>query len=147
MDMPPKVRELLNGTNPAAAKTQLDRLSVEELFAPQPLASRPDALLVKAAIYLKHGFLDECHRIAQKVETSTGSYWHALMHRAEGDFSNAKYWFRRVSQHPVLSELGTGFDPFRYVDACAAGTASAADRDREFTVLCAHTLAAAIGPR
>src|SRR5580765_7484012 len=115
--MNPKIRELL-AADATTVKAALDALTPEQLLAPTKVLSPDDALLVKAALYLKHGFLDASHKISQQIETPNGSYWHAIMHRKEGDFSNSKYWYRRVGEHPVLAALGKDFDPFRFVDQC-----------------------------
>jgi hypothetical protein len=36
---------------------------------------------------------------------STLAYWHAIMHRREGNFSNSKYWYARAAGHPALATL------------------------------------------
>jgi len=36
----------------------------------------------------------------------TGAFWHAIMHRLEGDFSNAKYWYARCATHRAMRLLG-----------------------------------------
>lgn len=61
--------------------------------------------ILRAGALWLHGFLDESHGIAQGIDSAEGSYWHALMHRSEGDYSNSKYWFRRVGHHPIFPDL------------------------------------------
>ena len=61
--------------------------------------------LIESALWLLAGDLDRSHTLSQQFDSREGSYWHGIMHRREGDFSNAKYWFRRVGDHPVLSRL------------------------------------------
>ncbi len=85
--------------------------------------------LEKCALWLLAGDLDASHEISQSIETPDGSFWHGIMHRREGDFSNAKYWFRRVGKHPVLKQLAdTDYgDPFVFVDRCEAAIRSQSD--------------------
>src|SRR5207247_3524917 len=61
--------------------------------------------LVRAGAFWLHGFLDEAHELAQKDRTAEGSYWHALMHRSEGDFSNSMYWYQKVGNHTIFPAL------------------------------------------
>ena len=101
------------------------------------LAKAGNGELLRAGALWLHGFLDESHSIAQGLASAEGSYWHALMHRSEGDFSNSKYWYQRVGRHAIfpdlqaaVSQLKIGspssaagllgsedWDPFRFVDA------------------------------
>ncbi|WJH34546.1 hypothetical protein N6H14_32990 [Paenibacillus sp. CC-CFT747] len=95
----------------------------------------PYALCVKSGLHLWNESLNRSHSISQEVENTSGSYWHGIMHRMEGDYGNAKYWFRRVGDHPVYVSLareavqaaegrlddrlvGSGgpWDPYRMVD-------------------------------
>ena len=58
--------------------------------------------LCLSAVWLLDDHLDESHRISQSVSTSSGSYWHGIMHRREPDYGNSGYWFRRVGDHPIF---------------------------------------------
>jgi len=67
-------------------------------------------LPLAAGIWLYVDELDAAHVISQGMSSQTGSFWHAIVHRREGDFSNALYWYRLARHHPVMSRI-PGYDP------------------------------------
>jgi hypothetical protein len=81
---------------------------------------------LQAALWLYIDELDCSHTLAQGIKDSTGSYWHGIMHRREGDFSNSHYWFRNTGDHPAMP-LIDGYDGHRFIDAVEARHASGAD--------------------
>jgi hypothetical protein len=91
------------GGGSPAAKAILSKLPPEGVLA-VPVTSH-DAAAALSGLWLWHDFLDESHTISQGLVTPTGSLWHAIMHRREGDFWNAKYWYARCRHHPALAEI------------------------------------------
>ena len=89
----PEARDLLESTRP------------DQLLASGAVRSAEDADAMMAGLWLWHDWPDESHTISQGLHGATGSFWHAIMHRREGDFSNAKYWYARCADHPVLPSL------------------------------------------
>jgi hypothetical protein len=61
--------------------------------------------LVRGGLFYALDDLDGCHSLFQDVHSDLGSYWHGMMHRREGDFDNARYWFRRAGTLPVFGAL------------------------------------------
>jgi hypothetical protein len=57
-------------------------------------------------LWLWHDHLEDAHAIARQIETETGAFWHAIMHRRHGDFANSKHWYGQCASHPVLQALG-----------------------------------------
>lgn len=78
---------------------------LDEVIAKFGKDNRPrnkQAIALMAGLHLRNDSLDRSHSYAQQIEDdSTGSYWHAIMHRMEQDFWNSKYWFRQAGNHPV----------------------------------------------
>lgn len=104
------------------------------------IKNKPMAEAVKAGLCVALDAWEEAHSIAQDLDTAEGSYWHGIIHRREPDGGNAKYWYRRVGEHPVLFQLGSdetrktlssttafdqitelgSWDPFIFIDLCMA---------------------------
>ncbi len=87
----------------------LRQTEADDLFDGDKPASDDFALCARSALFLYFSALDESHTISQSISSDTGSYLHGIMHRQEPDYSNAKYWFRRVGRHelfPTLREEG-----------------------------------------
>ena len=119
----------------------LRQTPAESLFEDDAPASQDFANCVRSALFLYYSALDESHSLSQDIQTTSGSFLHGIMHRQEPDYSNAKYWFRRVGEHelfPTLredaarlplktAEIRTAiqerkrWDPMWFIDACEKG--------------------------
>ena len=71
-----------------------------------------------AALWLYIDDLARSHTISQGIEDATGSFWHGIMHRREGDFDNSHYWFNRVGRHPAMEAM-PGYDGHAFIDEVA----------------------------
>src|SRR5687768_10361207 len=61
--------------------------------------------LIRSLVWLWHDYLEESHHLSQDIPSTDGSFLHAIMHRREPDYWNAKYWFDRVGRHPSFPEI------------------------------------------
>ena len=129
---------------------------------PLPTAkpNSPDVVALRAGLLLLNDFFDESHLCSQSIEgDQNADYWHAILHRREPDYGNAKYWFQHVGRHAVFGELvpsvstmflratgslagklerwqphlitASGWEPFAFVDLCEA-----AESDAELRTWC-----------
>jgi hypothetical protein len=96
---------VVRGEGNRQAAGRLRGMKAQELLT-RPIVSQLDADAMLAGLWLWHDWLDSSHTISQSIPSATGSFWHAIMHRREGDFSNSKYWFARCREHPVLRSVG-----------------------------------------
>jgi hypothetical protein len=123
-------------------RSALDALDQQLLFEGRSVVDPSMADCCLSGLWLLYDQLDQSHGISQQIDTTTGSYWHGIMHRREPDFSNSKYWFRRVGQHAVFEPLAgaarelvsgsddsqdavrlaeqTSWDPYAFIDLCEA---------------------------
>ena len=134
-----KINSLGPGVPDKIYQEELEILTEQSLFTDQNLKDIPYAKCCLSGLWLHHDFLDRSHTISQTIPNSSGSFWHGIMHRREGDYWNSKYWFRQVGIHPVFpllaqrsqqmvldnqsSELNAvlsseKWDPYLYIDLC-----------------------------
>ena len=64
-----------------------------------------DLALVRGLLLYGIDDLPPAHAVFQEDHTGVGSYTHGMLHRREGDFDNARYWFRRAGKLGFFSDL------------------------------------------
>lgn len=171
---PEKEMPLTFGTPDPVMHSKLAALTIERAFEGRAVRDHDMARCVLAGLWLLHDFMDESHTISQDIEKPSGSYWHAILHRREPDYANAKYWFRRVGEHAIFAKLrdaaaeearksdapGAAYlvtqntwDAFKFADLCATAESSTDDalrqlcrsvQMREFRLLFDHCYNAAL---
>ena len=131
-----RLNELGQGHPNIKMLSKLESVDIAQMFRSNNIKDQNFAQACVAGLWLHHDFLDQSHTISQTILNNTGSYWHGIMHRREGDFWNSKYWFRQVGNHPVSVTLldaiknnnqlennldntlieSSSWDPYRFVD-------------------------------
>ena len=106
---------------PSLTPKAIAKVNIQPLL--KEVANKP-ALLAGLLLYIDD--LQGSHHVSQNLHNQTGSYWHAIMHRREGDFWNSKYWLRLTGQHPATQRT-QNFDAVIFFDAVAN---SASDTDQ-----------------
>ena len=59
----------------------------------------------RAGLLLWNDDLEGAHPLVQDLPDQTAAFWHAILHRREGDFSNARYWWNRTDEHPAFEPI------------------------------------------
>ncbi len=99
-------RLVVTGDGNLPAKPLLEKLDATNVIA-GAVDNDEATLAVVCGLWLWQDWIHESHNLSQNLETPTGSLWHAVMHRREGDFNNAKYWYGRCRNHPALAEMAS----------------------------------------
>lgn len=96
---------------------------VEPAGADASRNSAIEAIALRAGLFLWHDYLEEGHELCQSIEGEgedrPGDYWHAIMHRREPDYANAKYWFRRLGAHANFQNMPAAVDRILAVNPAA----------------------------
>jgi len=66
---------------------------------------RFDQPALRALWLAGRGEWEQAHEIAQSEENREGAWVHAYLHRAEGDTSNAGYWYGRADRPAQSGDL------------------------------------------
>lgn len=100
-------------------KQRLGGLAPEEVGLSLRVTGKEDWELFRGGLLYASNALGEAHALFQEARSLEGAYWHGMLHRREGDFSNALYWIRRAGRIPGLAGLAE-FSPEAFISECAA---------------------------
>lgn len=102
-----------------------------DLAGGRKVASPLMLALARAGLVYACDSLEESHMIVQGISGDEAAYWHGMIHRREGDFENARYWFRRTGTLAVFAEIHraasavssvvaaqSNWDPYLYTGLC-----------------------------
>ena len=92
--------------------------------------------LRRAALLLWNDDLQAAHFIVQNDESADAAFIHAIIHRREGDFSNARYWWRRAASSSLFQKVGAALSPMPEVAEYALLDAKGNFDEMRFTELC-----------
>ncbi len=148
--IPSRVEDLFATANPPVLGPQRradswdrrDAAAQTDAFCESASIDGPRAEILRALVLLWHDHLDDAHAIVQDLSGADAAFVHGIMHRREPDFSNARYWFHRVGNHPALGAIAEAaapmlarhaaipdrlirdgaWDPFAFIDAVAVGS-------------------------
>ncbi len=103
----------------------------QEITGGATLAQPPMLPLLRGGLLYALDALDLAHVPFQEESSDLGSYWHGMLHRREGDFDNARYWFRRAGALPFFARLHSvaaessalmarqaNWDPYAFTGEC-----------------------------
>lgn len=114
MNIPPKINlapplqqwlDSLPAKVSLQASSDLPKIQGRDLNYWMAESQLPEGSLIAALLWLRIGMIDRAHEIVQAGTTPISSYLHGVVHRIEGDFMNANYWFRRTKDSHVEQSL------------------------------------------
>ena len=104
--------------------------------------------LVRGVLFYAVDAIHEAHAVFQEAPGDLGAYWHGMMHRREGDFENARYWFRRAgklgffdllhraaSEHSPVMARQSNWDPYLFTGECEQARFGAEEGLKELAAL------------
>ncbi len=59
----------------------------------------------RAGLLLLNDDLEAAHPLIQDLPDQTAAFWHAILHRREGDYANARYWWHQTGEHPAFEPI------------------------------------------
>ena len=69
------------------------------------LNNKSMAPLCLAGLQMANDCIWEAHELVQNMDEMEASYWHAFMHRQEGDYPNGSYWYRLVGPSDLYPQV------------------------------------------